>query len=160
MRDQHRTKQELFLEVTALRKQVSDLKEAIVARRRVEDALRQGEEQLRALADSAPIGLCLLHSDGAPALVNRPLAWGLGYESPAELISIGGTLGLFGCPNQLGRIRESVERGAGEVPELVFRRKDAAKLILDAFAAGCAEAGRIALVVGLPSGATPVPLPP
>ena len=40
MRDNHRPKQELVHEITGLRKQVSDLKEAIAARRRVEDALR------------------------------------------------------------------------------------------------------------------------
>ena len=50
MRDQHRPKQELINEVAALRKQVTDLKDAMTARRRVEDALRLAEEQLHALA--------------------------------------------------------------------------------------------------------------
>jgi PAS domain-containing protein len=74
MRDQHRTRQELFVEVTALRKQVADLKEAMLARRRIEDALRRAEEQLRTLTDSAPVGLCLFHPDGTPILANRPFA--------------------------------------------------------------------------------------
>jgi hypothetical protein len=52
MRDQHRTRQELSVEVTALRKQVADLKEAMLARRRVEDALRRAEEQLRTPASA------------------------------------------------------------------------------------------------------------
>ena len=78
MRDQHRTRQDLSVEVTALRKQVADLKEAMVARRRVEDALRYAEEQLRTLADSAPVGLCLLHADGTPVVANRPFAKLLG----------------------------------------------------------------------------------
>ena len=38
MRDRHRPKQDLINEVTALRKQIADLREAMTARRRVEDA--------------------------------------------------------------------------------------------------------------------------
>ena len=56
MRDQHRPKQDLINEVTGLRKQIADLREAMTARRRVEDALRQCEEQLRLLVDAAPVG--------------------------------------------------------------------------------------------------------
>jgi PAS domain-containing protein len=59
MRDNHRPKQDLIHEVTGLRKQIVDLKEAMVARRRVEEALREAESRLRSLADGAPVGLCL-----------------------------------------------------------------------------------------------------
>jgi hypothetical protein len=51
MRDQHRPKQDLINEVIGLRKQVADLREAMTARRRVEDALRESERQLRALVE-------------------------------------------------------------------------------------------------------------
>lgn len=147
MRDQHRTRQELFLEVTALRKQVADLKEAMLARRRVEDALRHAEEQLRSLSDSAPVGLCLFHPDGTPVLANRPFAQLLGYESPAELQRIGSTLGIFGCPGELERIRGSVQNGAGEPSRVLFRRKDGERELLEVLGAGNAEAGLNALVV-------------
>ena len=64
MRDQHRPKQELITEVVGLRKQIADLRDAMTARRRVEDALRQSEAQLHALVDSAPVGLCLFKPNG------------------------------------------------------------------------------------------------
>jgi PAS domain-containing protein len=155
MRDEHRTRQELCLELGALRKQVADLKAAMVARRRVEDALRRHEQQLLALADGAPAGLCLLHPDGAPVVANRPLARVLGYDSPGELVSIGVTLGLLGCPNQLGRIRAALEQGTGAVPELVFRRKDAARLTLDVSIARLPDSDGIVLLVGLPDPSEP-----
>jgi PAS domain-containing protein len=78
MRDQHRPKQDLINEVIGLRKQVADLREAMTARRRVEDALRESERQLRALADAAPVGLCLVRRDGSPVAANRPFARQLG----------------------------------------------------------------------------------
>jgi len=92
MRDQHRPKQDLINEVTALRKQVADLKDAMAARRRVEDALRQSEEQLRTLADAAPVGLCLFRPNGSPVMANRPFARLLGYDSPAELLRVADVL--------------------------------------------------------------------
>ena len=58
MRDEHRPKQDLINEVVGLRKQIADLKEAAVARRRVEDALRASEEHYRALVEQAPAGIC------------------------------------------------------------------------------------------------------
>jgi PAS domain-containing protein len=78
MRDQHRPKQDLINEVTGLRKQIADLREAMTARRRVEDALRQSEEQLRHLVDAAPVGLCLVRHDGTPVGANRTFARLLG----------------------------------------------------------------------------------
>jgi PAS domain S-box-containing protein len=126
MRDQHRSKQDLINEVVALRKQVADLREASAARRRVEDALRQSEEELTALIDGSPVGLCVLRLDGAPISANRPMARILGYDSPAELLSIGTVLGLFASSEELARVVEGVR--AGEYCEQVgFRRKDGSR---------------------------------
>jgi hypothetical protein len=44
MRDQHRPKQDLIHEVVALRKQVTDLRDVMAFRGRVEDALRRAED--------------------------------------------------------------------------------------------------------------------
>src|SRR3712207_603414 len=104
MRDQHRPKQDLINEVTALRKQVADLKEAMTARRRVEDALRLSEEQLRALADAVPVGLCLLRPNGSPLVANRPFARLLGYDSPAELLRVADVLGVFANREEEARV--------------------------------------------------------
>src|SRR5215218_522020 len=96
MRDQHRPKQDLINEVTGLRKQIADLREAMTGRRRVEDALRQSEEQLRLLVDSAPVGLCLFRPNGTPVAANRPFARLLGYDSTSELLRKDGTRQAFG----------------------------------------------------------------
>ncbi|HVQ45232.1 MAG TPA: PAS domain-containing protein, partial [Gemmatimonadales bacterium] len=88
MRDNHRPKQELIHEITGLRKQVSDLKEAIATRRRVEDALRDTSGLLRQLSDSAPVGLGLFRTDGTLLAANQRFAGMLGYKSPGELQSL------------------------------------------------------------------------
>jgi PAS domain S-box-containing protein len=104
MRDEHRPKQELVHELTGLRKQVLDLKDVITTRRRVEDALRAAEALLRALVDDAPVGLCLFRRDGTLLTANRPFARMLGYESPAELLRVGGVLGVFASPEEQARL--------------------------------------------------------
>src|SRR3977135_2483425 len=70
MRDEHRPKQELVHEMTGLRKQVLDLKDAMTARRRVEDALRAAMALLHTLIDNAPAGLCLFRRDGTLLTAN------------------------------------------------------------------------------------------
>jgi PAS domain S-box-containing protein len=124
MRDQHRPKQDLINEVVALRKQVADLKEATAARRRVEDALRHSEEQLRTLMDCVPAGLCLFNADGAPISTNRPFARLLGYESPAELVSVSQLVGLFASEAEWARVLALFERQEECIGSVLLRRKD------------------------------------
>ena len=122
MRDDHRPKQELVHEITGLRKQVADLKEAMIARRRVEDALRTAEELLRALTDGAPVGLCLFRADGTLLGANRPFARMLGYDSPAELQAVGSVLGVFANTEERSRaLCAAAPRG---IVETIFRGKD------------------------------------
>ena len=123
MRDEHRPKQELIHEITGLRKQVGDLKEAMVERRRIEDALRTAETMLRALADSAPVGLALFRLDGTLVISNRPLALMLGYDSPAELQALGAVFGVFATTEEQSRALGSVMSEA-RIHEALFRRKD------------------------------------
>ena len=100
MRDQHRPKQDLINEVTGLRKQIADLREAMTARRRVEDALRQSPRNSSAmLVDAAPVGLCLFRPDGTPLAANRPFARLLGYDSASELLQ---GRGHAGCVREPG----------------------------------------------------------
>ena len=144
MRDNHRAKQDLIHEVTGLRKQIVDLKEAMVARRRVEDALREAESRLRLLADGAPVGLCLLRRDGAPLTSNARFARMLGYDSPAELQRIAGVLGVFATPDEQSRVLgepRTVPGAAG-----FFRHKDGDRICLHVMAAQCPEPDTIALV--------------
>lgn len=120
MRDEHRPKQELIHEITGLRKQVLDLKEAMTARRRVEDALRTAESLLRALSDGAPVGLGLFRCDGTLLTANRPFARMLGYDSPAELQALSAVCGVFASPEDQSRALGI----SGRCDTALFRRKD------------------------------------
>ena len=147
MRDQHRPKQELLDEVTALRKQVADLKAEMVVRRRVEDALRLSEDQLRGLADSAPAGLCIIRPGGMVRSANLPFARLLGYESAAELQRLGDVLGIFAGREELERVLAMAERGDQRMAAVLFRRKDGSRQSFGVIGAGCAEAGAVAIAV-------------
>jgi PAS domain S-box-containing protein len=147
MRDQHRPKQDLINEVVALRKQVADLKEATAARRRVEDALRHSEEQLRALMDCVPAGLCLFNADGAPISANRPFARLLGYESPAELLRVSQVLGLFASEAERARMLALFERKEECIGTVWLRRKDGGTHAAWVKGAVCEAPDAIALVV-------------
>jgi PAS domain S-box-containing protein len=147
MRDQHRPKQDLINEVIALRKQVADLREAMTARRRVEDALRQSEEQLRALLDAAPVGLCLFRPNGTPVATNRPFARLLGYDSASELLRMADAFGVFGSREEQGRVVTLVERGLERVAGVVFRRKDGSRQAFGVIGCVTVEPAAVVLVV-------------
>ena len=147
MRDQHRSKQELCDEVTGLRKQVADLKAEMVVRRRVEDALRLSEEQLRALADSGPAGLCIIRPGGTVHAANLPFARLLGYDSPAELLRLSEVLGVFAGHEELERVLEMAERGDQRMAGVLFRRKDGSRQSFGVLGAACPEVDAVALAV-------------
>jgi PAS domain-containing protein len=124
MHDIHRSKNELIHELTGLRKQVNDLKESMVARRRIEDALRDAETLLRLLADGAPVGLGLFRQDGTLLAANRPFATMLGYQSPADLISVASVLGVFATPEEQSRAL-GTHQGSSATPQpAIFRLKN------------------------------------
>jgi PAS domain-containing protein len=121
MRDQHRPKQDLINELVGLRKQVVDLREAMADRRRVEDSLRHSEAQLRALVDGSPVGLCLFRVDGTVTAANRPFAAMLGYDSVAELLSVGNVLGVFATGEEYARTLELVAAVERRSFDVIFR---------------------------------------
>jgi PAS domain-containing protein len=147
MRDDHRPKQELLHEIAGLRKQVVDLKDAMTARRRVEDALRDAEGLLRSLTDCAPVGLGLFRRDGTLLTANRPLARMLGYDTPAELQAVGGVLGVFDSLEEQSRALESTRTADNRFHDALFRRKDGCRRHHCTIAAESAEPGAVALVV-------------
>jgi PAS domain S-box-containing protein len=147
MRDQHRPKQDLVSEVVALRKQVADLRDAMADRRRVEDALRHSEEQLRALVDRSPVGLCLLRLDGAVAAANRPFAKVLGYASVAELLDVGKVLGLFASLEERTQVIELVSRAGKYSSSVVLRCKSGAVRGYRIIGSLCEDIEAVALVV-------------
>jgi PAS domain S-box-containing protein len=146
MRDQHRPKQDLINEVVALRKQVADLREEMAARRRVEEALRHSEEQLRALVDGSPAGLFLFKPDGAPIAASTPFARMLGYESPAELLSVSQVLGVFASGAERARVVRLIEGGEERVGDILFRRKDGGPHASWVMGAVCRDPDAVALV--------------
>jgi PAS domain S-box-containing protein len=147
MRDLHRPKEELCDEVIALRKQVADLKAEMVVRRRVEDALRQSDEQLRTLADSAPAGLCIVRPGGAVRAANLPFARLLGYQSAAELQRLSEMFGVFAGAEERDRVLAMAEHADSRMAAILFRRKDGSPQSFGVCAVGCAEPGTVAMLV-------------
>lgn len=147
MRDQHRPKQDLINELVGLRKQVVDLREAMADRRRVEDSLRHSEAQLRAFLDGSPVGLCLLQVDGAPTAANRPFATMLGYDSVAELVSMGNVLGVFGTSQEYTRLVEIVATAERCSLETLLRRKDGGLHACRVVGTLCPDSGGMALAI-------------
>lgn len=147
MRDQYRSKQELCDELAGLRKQVADLKAEMVIRRRVEDALRHSEEELRALGDSAPTGLCLVRAGGTVRVANLPFARLLGYDSAAELQRLSDTLGLFAEPDELSRVLALANGGDHRIAGVRFRRKDGSTQALEVIGTRRREGDGVALAV-------------
>jgi PAS domain-containing protein len=167
MRDQHRDKRDLIEEITGLRKQVADLKQAALERRRVEDGLRRSEDYLRSITDTVPVGLCLLASGAEPVAANQCLATFLGYASGEELVRMGRELGFVPSAEDRSRLTEMDPAGAAAICEVTFRRKDGQLqplLLVGAAPAGadrtaaalldlsCAGRVRAALSVGPASG--------
>ena len=130
--------------MTGLRKQVLDLKDAMTARRRVEDALRAAMALLHTLIDNAPVGLGLFHRDGTLLTANRPFARMLGYESPAELQRVGGALGVFASPEEQARMLGSACCAAQGA---LFRHKTGSHPSLEVVTAACDDHDYAVLVV-------------
>jgi PAS domain S-box-containing protein len=147
MRDEHRPKQELIHEIAGLRKQVGDLKEAMTARRRIEDALRTAQGLLRSLTDDAPVGLGLFRRDGTLLTANRPFARLLGYDSPAELQAVGGVLGFFATPEEQSRALSAIRAKDCCVEQAYFRTKDGCRRAHALLAAESVEQQGVVVVV-------------
>ena len=146
MRDEHRPKQELIHEITGLRKQVLDLREAMTARRRIEDALRATESLLRALSDGAPVGLGLFRPDGTLLTANRPFAQMLGYDSPAELQALSAVCGVFASPEEQSRAL-GVSGGCDTARVALFRRKDGCRRSHPVLTGHCSPEHAVTLAV-------------
>ena len=142
MRDQHRDKRDLVLELNDVRKQVADLKQAALERRRVEDGLRHDRELLRTLLDQAPHPLCLLTAAGSPLLANHAFADLLGYASAGELVRVGRDLGLV-----VGEAGLAGDPAPLRPRELTFRRSDGLTLVLPALTAAVPETEYLSITI-------------
>jgi PAS domain-containing protein len=122
------SKADLAIEVTALRKQVNDLKEAAAARRRVEDALRSSDDLARATLEECPVPLCRINGGGRMLYGNRALAEFLRYESRREFVELVPVLGLFAEDTALSQIHDAVRELEASVDLIcIFREKGGAR---------------------------------
>jgi PAS domain-containing protein len=78
---------------------------------------------------------------------NRPLARLLGYESPAELVSVGEVCGVFASLKEQARVAELLTQGADVDGELLFRRKNGGPRACRVLGAVCEEPEAVAIVV-------------
>jgi PAS domain S-box-containing protein len=113
----------------------------------VEDALRHSEDQLRALVDGSPVGLCLLRSDGTPLAANRPFARMLGYDSAAELLDMAHVMGLFANREEQTRVSGLANWGEESTGDVLFRRKNGGHRPSWVLGSVCRELDGVALVV-------------
>lgn len=113
------------LEVLALQKQISDLKEAAVAQRRVEMALRDAADFARAALDDSPFPLCTLDGAGKVVYANQGMVGFLGYASRKELLDLLPILGMLPEGRQLSGLCLALPEPPAFVEMMeVFRRKD------------------------------------
>lgn len=153
MRDEHRPKQDLISEVVGLRKQITDLKEAAVSRRRVEDALRESEEHYRAMVEQAPAGICRINRSGDLLAANSAFAAMLGYASRSEAVELARISGLFADAAEQGRVMTLLGSAASTgIGHVRLRRQDgrATTLHLRARIADIADARDYIVIVDPP----------
>jgi PAS domain S-box-containing protein len=113
------------LEVLALQKQVNDLKEAAVAQRRVEMALRDAADFARTALDDSPFPLCKLDEAGRVVYANEAMVGFLGYASRRELLDLLPILGMLPEGRQLTSLCLTLPDPPAFVEAReIFRQKD------------------------------------
>ena len=110
-------------EIVDLRKQVADLKESAVARRRVEDALRAAEELHRSTLDEAPAGILRLSRSGRLLYANPVFVRTLGYADRRDFKTIGELRGIFVNDEEARRVVQLSEASASEIVARCLNRK-------------------------------------
>jgi PAS domain S-box-containing protein len=92
MKDQNKTKEQLVSELADLRQRVAESEAADTDRRRAEEALRESEEDLRAIFNGVGDGIALIDMTGKVIKVNKRIIEIGGYTEDEV---IGKRLGLF-----------------------------------------------------------------
>ncbi len=147
MSHQNRGKHELVDDVTGLRKQVADLKQSQLERRRIEDGLRKSEEELRTLLDSAPAGVVLVNTAGEPLLANLRMARLLGYSSGSELVRLGSAIGIFADDTGRTWVSEVAGITNSGLTSVNFKKRDGTHVTLAARGEKSEGGGSVAMIV-------------
>ncbi len=114
--------EDLAYGVTALR--------SAAKRRHAEQALKEAEENYRAIFEEAVLGIFQASPEGRPLSVNRALAQIHGYDSPAHLLAEVSDVAaqLFVIPEQMKELIQVVSNhGAVRSAEVEVYRRDRAK---------------------------------
>ncbi len=110
--------------VTGLVASVIDISEV----KNTEQALRQSEALYRALVESCPDGVALIHADGIFEMVNKQFAHNHGYDSPEQMLAAPITIFDLIIPEEYERACLDVQRMIDERcvrnVEYTLRRKD------------------------------------
>jgi PAS domain S-box-containing protein len=85
MRDQDKTRDQLIDELAALRRRVVALEAADTQRKRVEEALREGDSRFRSLFQDSAVGTVVVTPSGTFAQANKAFCDFLGYSEPELL---------------------------------------------------------------------------
>jgi len=101
MKDEDRTKEQLISELVELRQRITELEKSETEHKRVEEALRESEENLRTIWDSVQIGVVVIDAETHVIVdVNTTAMEVIG--TPREQI-IGSVCHRYICPAERGR---------------------------------------------------------
>ena len=99
-----------------------------IARKKVEEALRESEEKFRLLVEHAPYGVFRLTPDGHFLGANRALVRMLAYDSEEDLLTLDDPGRIYMDPADRARLLEQMERSASHEHfmglETTWRRKN------------------------------------
>jgi PAS domain S-box-containing protein len=139
-------------EVIALRKQVADLKEAAIVRKRVEDALRSSETQYRSLVERCPAALGEIDAAGYLLFANDAFARKLEYSSKSEMLALATGMSVFGGLDERERVLSLVRQSYEECRfEAAFRTRAGGSRPIQVAACAVGSGGseaRFVLVLG------------
>jgi len=149
MRDSDKTKGQLINELTAMRQQISELEATLGEHKTVEEALRESEENFRALAENSLDAITVFADEGVPVYANKRAAEITGY-SIAERTSK--TLLEFVHPTESEKLMARYKRRLEGKPvpsqyETVIVRKDGRSVPIELAATRTVWRGKPAVLV-------------
>lgn len=105
------------------------LEKEIVARRKIEEALRESEERFRAVFDNATVGIFRTGRDGKFLMANATLIAMAGYDNFEHLAAVDVVRDLYCDPGEWEQIANCLDHvGLVDGTEVQWQRRDRAKI--------------------------------
>jgi PAS domain-containing protein len=155
MTDHSGSKKGLGSEVQALRKQVRDLKEAAVERRRVEDALRVSDTLHHGTLEDAPVGVVRLSPAGKVLFTNPAFIRALGYSSRQDFHIIGSLRGVFADDEESRRVVQLALGACDATITARCRHRDGGEVVFRLRGGGVSREGVTLIHSGEPGESSP-----